>query len=235
MDINVAGIIFDKDGTLFDFDKTWNAITQQIMIAECAHNPESIEKLSKILGFDLEHKCFQTDSPVIAASLAQIAKLILPFTHDQNYTALMNRMAQIGATAQQVQAADLKTLLADLVTRGFKLGVATNDAEQPARANLSQAGIIDSFDFIAGFDSGFGAKPAPGQLLAFCKHVNLKPNQCVMVGDSRHDLDAGRQAGMRTIGVLTGLASRDDLSPYADIVMKTIADIPPWLDQDNST
>ena len=51
-----------------------------------------------------------------------------------------------------------------------------------------------------------------------------------MVGDSMHDLHAGRSAGMRTIGVLTGPASRADLTPHADVVLDTIADIPDWLD-----
>jgi phosphoglycolate phosphatase len=91
--------------------------------------------------------------------------------------------------------------------------------------------VLDAFDFIAGFDSGFGGKPAPGQLLRFCEDLMLKPAHCAMVGDSLHDLHAGRAAGMTTIGVLTGPASRADLAPHADFVMDTIAEIPTWLDQ----
>ena len=63
-----------------------------------------------------------------------------------------------------------------------------------------------------GFDSGFGAKPALGPLLAFATAMGLLPDQVVMVGDSPHDLIAGRAARMHTIGVLTGLASRIPIS-----------------------
>jgi phosphoglycolate phosphatase len=50
------------------------------------------------------------------------------------------------------------------------------------------------------------------------------------VGDSRHDLVAGRAAGMRCVGVLTGLADRADLSPLADAVLPDIGHLPGWLD-----
>ena len=96
-----------------------------------------------------------------------------------------------------------------------------------------RAGVVDLFDFIAGYDSGHGAKPAPGQLYAYCKKTGLEPAQCVMVGDSTHDLDAGRAAGMRTIGVLTGPARQAELAPFADVVLPTIAAIPDWLISQN--
>ena len=89
--------------------------------------------------------------------------------------------------------------------------------------------MSDRFDFIAGSDSGFGGKPAPGQLLAFCDATGLAPDTCVMVGDSTHDLDAGRAAGMRCVAVLTGVATRTDLAPFADAVLTSVADLPAWL------
>jgi phosphoglycolate phosphatase len=52
-----------------------------------------------------------------------------------------------------------------------------------------------------------------------------------MVGDSLHDLQAGASAGMRRIGVLTGLAPREELHPHADVVLPNIGHIPDWLDQ----
>jgi phosphoglycolate phosphatase len=71
----------------------------------------------------------------------------------------------------------------------------TNDAEAPAHAHLNRAGVADLFDFVAGCDSGHGAKPAPGQLLAFARRTGLAPERVVMVGDSLHDLHAGRMPG----------------------------------------
>jgi hypothetical protein len=50
-----------------------------------------------------------------------------------------------------------------------------------------------------------------------------------MIGDSTHDLDCGRAAGMTTVAVLTGLADRDDLAPHADVVLPDIGSLPGWL------
>ena len=50
-----------------------------------------------------------------------------------------------------------------------------------------------------------------------------------MIGDSTHDLDSGRAAGMVTVAVLTGVASRADLEPHADVVLADIAALPDWL------
>ena len=51
-----------------------------------------------------------------------------------------------------------------------------------------------------------------------------------MVGDSLHDLDAGRAAGMRPVAVLTGIARAGDLAPHAEVVLPDIGALPAWLD-----
>jgi phosphoglycolate phosphatase len=92
-----------------------------------------------------------------------------------------------------------------------------------------RAGLIGYFAFVAGYDSGHGAKPGPGMARAFCRATGLAPAACVMIGDSRHDLASGRAAGMATVGVLTGLARRDELAPLADVILPDIAALPAWL------
>ena len=81
---------------------------------------------------------------------------------------------------------------------GRVLGLVTNDSEAPARAHLEAHQITHHFNFISGYDSGFGSKPDPGQLLGFCAATGMRAEATAMVGDSRHDLQAGRAAGMAT-------------------------------------
>jgi phosphoglycolate phosphatase len=94
---------------------------------------------------------------------------------------------------------------------------------------LSAVGVAGYFDFVAGYDSGHGAKPQAGQLLAFSAKVGVPSAQTAMVGDSTHDLSAARAAGMAAVGVLTGTASRADLSPLADVVLPDIGHLHGWL------
>jgi phosphoglycolate phosphatase len=121
--------------------------------------------------------------------------------------------------------------LTGLRDRGLRLGVATNDSEAPARQHLAAHGITDCFDFIVGYDSGHGPKPGPGMCLAFAAACGIAPGRIAMVGDSRHDLQAGRAAGMRTVAVLTGIAEARDLAPLADAVLPDIGALPDWLDR----
>jgi phosphoglycolate phosphatase len=97
--------------------------------------------------------------------------------------------------------------------------------------HLDKAGVLDHFDFVAGFDSGFGGKPQSGQLLGFAKAVGIDPKRIAMIGDSTHDLIAGRAAGMQTVAVLTGLADHAVLAPLADAVFPDIGSLPDWVQQ----
>ena len=223
----IKAVIFDKDGTLFDFRQSWGAWTKALL-AEL--RPYARGDLAKVLGFDPETFAFAPDSPVIAQTTFEIAELVHAHLEGMSLKSLLEMMNALGTSATMAPAVDLPQILSGLKGRGLKLGLATNDTEAPARAHLSSAGVLDLFDFIAGCDSGYGGKPEPGQLLAFAAAMDLAPAQIAMVGDSLHDLDAAHRAGMKAVGVLTGPATRSALTPHADVVLGTIAELGNWID-----
>ena len=226
----LQGLVFDKDGTLFDFDATWGAWAAATIAAEAGDDPVLRDRLDAGLGFDRARTRFRRDSIVIAEPTRVVAERVLTLTGQSDLGALMARMAAAASVAPQVPVTPLAPLLARLARRGLTLGLVTNDTEAPARAHLSREGIAARFAFVAGSDSGHGAKPDPAPLRAFCRATGLAPGACAMVGDSAHDLKAGRAAGMIAVGVLTGPATRADLSPLADVVLGSIAELPDWLD-----
>lgn len=227
----VRGIIFDKDGTLFDFATTWEAWARAFLLRLAGGDDARAATLGAAIGFAFETATFRRDSLVIAGTAGEVGAALLPHVPHLTSAQLMTIISEEAAQAPQAEAVPLVPFLDALRVRHLKLGVATNDAEAPARAHLKGAGVEGHFDFIAGYDSGHGGKPAPGQLLAFCAATGLAPDTVVMVGDSLHDLRAGRAAGMRTLAVLTGMAKAGDLDPHADAVLPDIGHIPAWLDQ----
>ncbi|MEM6941135.1 MAG: HAD family hydrolase [Pseudomonadota bacterium] len=232
MDLSpIKGIIFDKDGTLFDFATTWEVWAQEFLLRLAGGNRLHAAELGQAVAFDFEAGRFAKSSVVIAGTPEDIADALLPLTPGFNRETLLQVMNTAAEEAPQKEAVPLVPLLQDLRARGLRLGVATNDAEVPATAHLEQAGITDYFDFVAGSDSGHGAKPGPGQLSAFARLMDLSAQSCVMVGDSLNDLMAGRAAGMQTFAVLTGMADAEVLRPYADVLRPDIGHLPPWLDQ----
>ncbi len=233
--VALAGILFDKDGTLFDFHATWGVWAQGLLEELAGGDMALARHLGASIGYRFADPAaggkagFLAASPVIAGTPEVIAAALLPHLPGVDAAALVALMNARATLAPQTPAVPLRPLLGGLRDRGLRLGLATNDAEAPARAHLAAAGVTDLFDFVAGYDSGHGAKPAPGQLLAFARAFGLAPASVLMVGDSTHDLVAGRRAGMRTLAVLTGLATAADLAPHADVVLADIGAIPDWL------
>jgi len=225
----IDGIVFDKDGTLFDFRRSWGGWVQGVL-AELATGSGHAAALADVLRFDPATGDFLADSPVIAASTAEIADVLLPLLPEQSLTRLEARLNRLAGASQMVPAVPLRPLLQALRSRGLRLGVATNDVEASARAHLLAQDVAGCFDLVVGYDSGHGAKPGPGMLLAFAAQTGLDPARVLMVGDSRHDLMAGRAAGMRPVAVLTGIATAEDLAPLAEAVLPDIGALPGWID-----
>ena len=231
--MKVSGILFDKDGTLFDFQKTWGKWAK-IFLDEISNGSEkNAIKLGKHIGYDYTMEEFESDSIVIAGTPDDIAKKILKHLPTHNLKELTQYMNEIAESAEIMAAVPLKPLLKELKSQNIKLGVATNDGISPARAHLKSAEILNFFDFVVGSDSGYGAKPDSGMQIEFCSRFNLNPETVLMIGDSVHDLVAGNAANMISIGVLTGIATADELTNYADIILNNIGEIPNLLHNKN--
>ena len=222
-------VIFDKDGTLFDFRASWGAWTQSVL-AEFAPDAAGARRLGAVLGYDPDTRAFTRTSPVIAMTTPEIAAILHQHLTGITLAALNDRLNALSVAAPMLPAVPLRAVLSALKARGMRLGLATNDTEYPARVHLERAGVLDLFDYVVGCDSGWGGKPAPGQLLEFLRRFDLTPSRVAMVGDSLHDLDAGRAAGMHAVAVLTGIATADELAAHADVVLDNIGGLGAWID-----
>ncbi len=227
----IQAILFDKDGTLFDFSLSWSNWTVKFLRGLSGGDEPWAERLGSRIGFDLSAREFAQDSIAVAGTDTDIVEALLPELPHLTADRLLTVIHEATTEAEMQEVVPLAPFLSGLRARGQKLGVATNDSDQAARAHLAQLGLSDQFDFIAGADSGFGAKPDPGMCAGFATHVGLPADRILMVGDSLHDLKAGRAAGMKTVGVLTGFAGRAELAPFADFILQDIGGIPDLLDQ----
>ena len=225
----IRGLLFDKDGTLFDFQATWGGWAQRLIRHLAGADPALLAEMEARLAFDTETGKFLPGSPIIASTSRELADIIHPLLTGWTLPDLTRHMVTTAAEAESVEVTPLVPLFTALADMGLKIGLATNDGEVAARAHLHRAGITRFFDMIMGFDTGFGGKPAPGMCHAFADAMDLPAHQIAMIGDSLHDLDAGRAAGMMTIGVLTGPATRSDLEPHADYVLTDISELPDFV------
>jgi phosphoglycolate phosphatase len=225
----ITAILFDKDGTLFHFEVSWGAWLRDTLVRLSDGDSAVAAALADDLGFDMRAACFARDSPVIAGTLAEIVLLMAPHLPSLSAAEIEADLESSAAIAPMIPTVPLVPLLGALRRDGYALGVATNATMAETRPHLDVSGVASFFDFVAGCDSGFGAKPGPGMCLAFADRLGCAPETVLMVGDSLHDLKAGRAAGMRTAAVLTGVAAAADLAPFADVVLPDIGHLPRWL------
>lgn len=88
--------------------------------------------------------------------------------------------------------------------RGLPLALVTNKPYAFIAPLLEGLALAEHFALCLGGDSLPEKKPHPAPLLHVASHFGLAPARCLMVGDSRHDIAAGRAAGFRTLGVPYG-------------------------------
>ncbi|MGD1015302.1 MAG: HAD family hydrolase [Roseiarcus sp.] len=227
--MSVQGVLFDKDGTLIDFDATWGPAMHAIIRTLAAGDPERMRAQAEVLHFSLDEKRFRATSPVIAGLSASYGLQWAAALGRTDFMALkreIDRLAAVESLKTLTPIGEPARALAALKTMGLRLGVATNDSEANARRHIAALGLAETIEFVVGRDSGHGGKPDPGMALAFARHLGVAPRRIAMVGDSRGDLEAARAAGALAVAVLSGPANRDDLAPYADCVVDDLESLP---------
>ena len=230
----IEAILFDKDGTLFDFRLTWIPIVRGFVLQLADGNPRIADQLLQAAGYDPALDRFQADGPLAAGNSADIAAVWHPLLRSQSTTAELQREFDCFSLAQgpanAVPVCDLEVLFDKLLQEGLLLGLATSDSEAGARAALQRFGVVQAFSWICGYDSGLGVKPDPAVVRNYAAAVGLQPAQVAVVGDTLHDLHMAQDSGAGlAIAVLTGAVERDILAPQADLVLDSIADLPAAL------
>jgi beta-phosphoglucomutase len=105
----------------------------------------------------------------------------------------------------------VRKFLKYLKEKGYKIGVASSASLESIQQLLRETNIENFFDAaVSGFDIKL-SKPNPDIFLECAKKLNVKPEDCIVVEDSVHGIEAARRAGMKSLAVTTGQTSRKDL------------------------
>ncbi|MGH9675046.1 MAG: HAD family hydrolase [Bryobacteraceae bacterium] len=96
---------------------------------------------------------------------------------------------------------------------GGRKSTATTKGSPTTRAVLEQFGLISCFDHVQGTD-GFPSKPAPDVILKSLEVFGARPEDCLLVGDSATDMDAGRRAGVRLCAVRWGYGDPVEMARF---------------------
>jgi phosphoglycolate phosphatase len=229
--VAIRGILLDKDGTIIDYWRTWVPINREVALYAAGGDQALADELLHLGGHDPVTDRVRPGTPLAAGDFEAIAEAFAAHpavAPAAELTAGIERIFRQGGAEHSSLIAGVRATIAELRRRGFRLGIATNDSAGGLEASLAQHDILHNFDFTAGCDSGYGAKPDPRMVFAFCKVTGIAPKDIAIVGDAVHDLAMGRAAGVGlTVGVLSGTSVREDLRGCADLILDSVNDMLP--------
>jgi phosphoglycolate phosphatase len=232
----LRGILFDKDGTLVDFRGTWLARYRGAAAELAEHaggSPALATALLERLGYDGAYDRFAAGSSLLWATNDDIAAAWARMPELRcvaGVEAIASRHFGDHARYPPRPVGDVAQLCTSLRAAGFRLGLATMDSTANALDTMRRLAVEPLLDFVAGFDAGYGEKPEPGMVMAFCTEVGLRPAEVVLVGDTAADLRMARCAGCGlAVAVRTGGGPEDELIPWADHVIDDVHSLPGLL------
>ncbi len=228
-------LIFDKDGTLIEFQLMWGGWVDQLADRlETSTGLALREGLHALLGVDAETGLVHAHGLLAATPMSRIREAVAAYVADVGAgpgraAAVVDRAWDApDPVALARPVTDLAGLLGRLRRRVRLFAVVTSDDRSPTIRTLESLGIASEFADLACADDGVPNKPAPEPVLRLCDRLGVPPERTAVVGDSPFDLRMGRAAGVaRTIAVLTGVGDLATLEPLADVVLDSIAELAP--------
>ncbi|MDQ3856464.1 MAG: HAD-IA family hydrolase [Chloroflexota bacterium] len=199
----VDAVLFDLDGTLVDTTELILTSHQHVIERHLSGRwqptrRELIQNLGRSLPETLLEYAVADDS----ANVAEAAEQMLQ-TYRDYQQANHDRMIR--------PVESMRDTLLVLRARGYTLGVVTSKLEATARLALDRYELGGLLPLGVFHDDTTRHKPDPEPLLLALSKGGLSADRTVYVGDSVHDIAAGRAAGVRTVAALWGPFDRSDL------------------------
>jgi pyrophosphatase PpaX len=203
----MPALLFDLDGTLID----------------------SIELIMRSMrhAFDGYGESAPTDDAwraLIGRPLADSFREFVPAEPDVERLIGRYREYQLEHHDRLVRPYDgIVAAIQEFAAAGHPMALVTSKADWLAVRALVHVGLDAAIPVVVGCDSCTRHKPHPEPVERALALLRSAPDDAIFVGDSPHDVESGRAAGVRTIGVTWGAASRDELARAgADLVIDDV-------------
>lgn len=238
--MKIQAIIFDKDGTLIDFDAFWvtiskAAIKETLEALQMTRIP--VSEILETLG--VKNGITRIDSVLCKGTYAQLGQVVYEVVKGYGCTASCEEVIQLVTDAYvrnsdkgQVipTTPDLPRVLKELKSRGIILAVVTTDNDPVTRFCLGTLGIEELFDFLYTDDGQTPPKPDPFCANDLCRRTGISKDALLMVGDTPTDMEFAKNADISAIGIAKTEPNRQILSPHALTVIEHPAYLLDFID-----
>ena len=227
---DAQAIIFDKDGTLIDFDAMWGTWTIQLAdTLQASVNLDVREALCESYGYHLALRKILPDGKLTCTPMWKLRELMVEVVRSVGLSENQARCAVQEAwfVPDPVTLAkpftDVRKLFGNIHAHGIKIAIATTDDRNPTKSMLNAFGVANLVTTMVCADDGIKAKPAPDMVTTICARMNINPCNIIVIGDTVADMQMARSAGAGyVIGVLSGVGLLEHLTLLADILIDTV-------------
>jgi phosphoglycolate phosphatase len=213
-------IVFDLDGTLVDSAPEIATALNHAM-AQIGEPPFPLAEVQSFIGGGAK--------VAIQRALAARGSRIDDRAFDALMASFYKVYAEVSESGNGLYAGVHETL-GELRRRGIPLAVCTNKAEHITAIALRALGIASYFAAVVGARDDLPRKPAPDMLLEALKRLGARPEEALVVGDSRSDVGSARAAGCPVIAVSYGYAHGPVADLQADRLIEHMPDLLHHLD-----
>lgn len=226
--MKMKAVIFDKDGTLLDFEAFWVCLSEKALGDVLAHYGKQeipMEAVLKPLG--VCNGVTDPDGVLCKGTYQQIGQIVCDVLC-QYGCAIPCREVEAAVTdaysrntaAGQIKPTcpNLAEVLTQLKNRGIYLAVVTTDNREVTEICLKTLGIYQLFDKIYTDDGNTPVKPDPACALDFMNLVGADKDSTLMVGDTLTDVKFAQNARISVLGVAKTQASRQLLQRADGII-----------------
>jgi haloacid dehalogenase superfamily, subfamily IA, variant 1 with third motif having Dx(3-4)D or Dx(3-4)E len=239
---NIKGIIFDKDGTLFNYSEVWGpiigrSITTIMKVFNLQNHPTARRRLADFVGVDQDgyinpKGILFNHEEIIRGSLKFISFCLKCHLNPIKTVLLFKRLLAESQTVgldkilSEIDFSNIHELFNKLEAKGIIVGVVTNDSTESTKICLETMGIADQVQFLKTKDSNCRKKPSPQAIEQFCRTFSLKPEEVAVVGDTNADMtfaDRGK-AGYK-VGLLSGAGDLKAIEKLADVIYPDISSL----------
>ncbi len=232
----IKGIVFDKDGTLLDYEAFWLPVARgaiEALIAAHGVDASHTEALLSAIGaYDGIRGvlCYGTYAMIADAMNGCLADGSAVFSAEAVSAAFHNSIS-LGTVLPTCD--DIASVMAACKARGLVLALVTSDNRALTEVSLDALGIHAYFDTLYTDDGMHPAKPDPYYMETFCQAYGLAPEEVLMVGDTQTDMRFAENSGVRAVGVAQNERDKAVLAPLAYRVADDISAIPALVDEMN--
>lgn len=189
----LKAVLFDLDGTLINSIDHIISCWQET-VRTCLRREVTREELLPTLGRALL-ECFEEIAPGRGEEMREIYRAHQKTTHDTMVTLFPGT----------------REALDQLRDAGLTLGLVTSKGLPVASEGLNLFGLMPYFSTLVTYEDTTRHKPNPDPLLVAMDRLGVQPADVIYIGDAVVDIQAGKAAGMHTIGATWGAGDRESL------------------------